>query len=62
MEFRPCEIQHCVNVDITNDLVHEPEEIFSLSLTKISPFITLSTVTGKVTVTDNDGKLQGLTF
>ena len=58
MEFPPCETQHCVNVDITNDLVHEPEEIFSLSLTKISPFITLSNDTGIVVITDDDGKLQ----
>ena len=60
MEFQPCETQQCVNVDITNDLVNEPEEIFSLSLTKISPFITVSTVTGKVVVTDDDGKLRGV--
>ena len=60
VEFPPCETQHCVNVEITNDLVNEPDEIFFLSLTKISPFINLSNVTGIVIVTDDDGKLQGV--
>ena len=45
-----------MNVIITDDLVNEPEEIFSLSLTKISSFVTLSTTAGYVLITDDDGK------
>ena len=44
-----------MNVSITDALVNEPEETFSLSLTKISSFITLST-TAEVLITDDDGK------
>ena len=46
-----------MNVSITDDLVNEPkEEKFSLSLTKISSFVTLSTTAGEVLITDDDGK------
>ena len=56
LTFAPCETQHCVNVIITDDLVNEPEETVSLSLNKISSFITLSTAAGYVLITDDDGK------
>ena len=57
LTFAPCETRHCVNVSITDDLVNEPEETFSLSLTKISSFVTLSTTAGEVLITDDDGKV-----
>ena len=56
LTFTPCETRHCVNVIITDDLVNEPEETFSLSLNKISSFVTLSTTAGEVLITDDDGK------
>ena len=46
-----------MNVIITDDLVNEPkEETFSLSLNKLTSFITLSTAAGEVLITDDDGK------
>ena len=56
LTFAPCETRRCVNVVVTDDLVNEPEETFSLSLTKISSFITLSVAAGEVLITDDDGK------
>ena len=57
LTFALCETRHCVNVSITDDLVNEPEETFSLSLTKISSFVTPSTTAGEVLITDDDGKV-----
>ena len=56
LTFAPCETRHCVNVIITDDLVNEPEETFSLSLNKLTSFVTLSTAAGEVLITDDDGK------
>ena len=56
LTFTPCDTQHCVNVSITDDLVNEPEETVSISLNKISSFVTLSTTAGEVIITDDDGK------
>ena len=56
LTFAPCDTRRCVNVVITDDLVNEPKETFSFSLTKISSFITLSTTAGEVLITDDDGK------
>ena len=56
LTFAPCETRRCVNVSITDDLVNEPEGTFSLSLTKISSFVTLSVAAGEVLITDDDGK------
>ena len=54
--FAACESQRCVNVRITDDLVNEPEETFSLSLTRsTSTHISFSPVTAEVVVTDDDG-------
>ena len=56
--FAPCETQRCVNVSIVDDLISEPEETFSLSLTRSSssPFISFGLTTGQVIITDDDGK------
>ena len=55
VEFAACETQRCVNVAITEDLMTEPERKFQLSLSKISLFLTLSTVTGEVAIVNNNG-------
>ena len=57
--FAPCETQRCVNVSIVDDLISEPEETFSLSLTRSSgtPFISFGLTTGQVIITDDDGKV-----
>ena len=56
LTFAPCDTLLCMNVIITDDQVNEPEETFSLSLTKMSSFVTLSTTAGEVLITDDDGK------
>ena len=59
MTFAPCESKHCVNVSITDDAVDEPDETFSVSLTRSSntpAFVFLSSVTGEVVIADDDGE------
>ena len=56
LTFAPCDTLLCINMVITDDLVNEPDETFSLSLTKISSFVTLSTTAGEVLITDDDCK------
>ena len=58
LTFASCDTQLCVSVRITDDLISEPDEMFAVSLTTPtdSPsFITLSSVTAEVVITDNDG-------
>ncbi|CAI8054449.1 hypothetical protein GBAR_LOCUS29715, partial [Geodia barretti] len=62
LTFAPCDTQHCVNVIITDDLVNEPEETFSLSLNKLTSFVTLSTAAGEVLITDDDDKPEEVRF
>ena len=53
-----------MNVSITDDVVNEPEETFSLSLTKISSFVTLSErcsllmMNVRCFITDDDAELK----
>ena len=56
LTFAPCDTLLCMNVIITDDLLNEPEETFSLRLTNISSFVTLNTTAGVVLITDDDGK------
>ena len=42
---------------IADDTVNEPEEMFSISLNKVSSFVTLSATTGNVVIVDDDGKM-----
>ena len=59
LTFASCDTQLCVSVRITDDLISEPDEMFSVSLTLTTPtdsFITLSSVAAEVVITDNDGK------
>ena len=57
MEFASCERRRCVNESIADDAVNEPEEMFSISLNKVSSFVTLSATTGNVVIVDDDGKV-----
>ena len=57
LTFAACESQRCVNVSLANDLVSEPEETFSLSLTRSTrSHISITSATGVVVITDDDGK------
>ena len=58
LTFAPCESRRCVNVRLTDDLVNEPDETFSISLSSSSPHIFFSSPTAEVVVTDDDGKKQ----
>ena len=57
--FAPCDTQQCVNISITNDLINEPEETFTISLTisgdAPTAFIDLTSATGEVLIYDDDG-------
>ena len=57
MEFAYCERRRCVIESIADDAVNEPEEMFSISLNKVSSFVTLSATTGNVVIVDDDGKM-----
>ena len=46
-----------MNENIADDAVNEPEEMFSISLNKVSSFVTLSATTGNVVIVDDDGKM-----
>ena len=57
LTFAACESQRCVNVSLANDLVSEPEETFSLSLTRSTrSHISITSATGVVVITDDDGE------
>ena len=59
----PCEKLHCVNLSIINDLVNEPLETFSLSLTRspdTPPFILVTPAAGEVVITDDDDDDEGI--
>ena len=59
LTFSPCEPRRCVNVSITDDLMFEPEEKFSLSLTNLTSivFVFLGSAVGEVLINDDDSKL-----
>ena len=46
-----------MNVNFTDDLVNEPDETYFLTLTKVSPFITLISPKGNFVKIDDDGNL-----
>ena len=56
VEFDACDVRRCVDETIVDDTLNEPVETYSISLTRISPFITLSTTTGTIVINDDDGK------
>ena len=57
--FSACGTRSCVSVDIVNDLVDEPEELFRVALGRTSGLddrITLNPVNGQIMIIDDDGK------
>ncbi|CAI8057262.1 hypothetical protein GBAR_LOCUS31214, partial [Geodia barretti] len=63
LTFAACESQRCVNVRLANDLVNEPEETFSLSLTRSTRYhISITSTTGVVVITDDDDRPAGVSF
>ncbi|CAI8013544.1 hypothetical protein GBAR_LOCUS8570 [Geodia barretti] len=55
--FDTCETRKCVNVTITDDLVDEPLEFFTYTLTRtpsLDPRIELNPTNGRVEIIDND--------
>ena len=57
LTFQPCDMQKCVNVSITDDLINEPEERFAVSLTLSDnnpPYVTLGSAAGDIVITDDD--------
>ena len=63
LRFDSCETRDCVNVDIVNDLVDEPEEYFRVTLTRTNGLesrISLNPVDGQIVIIDNIGKYTAL--
>ena len=57
LEFGSCETRLCANIIIVNDLINEPLEKFSLSLTASPEYhLSLYSTSGEVVITDDDGK------
>ena len=57
--FSACGTRSCVNVDIVDDLVDEPEEFSHVTLGRTSGLdrrITLDPVDGRIEIIDDDGK------
>ena len=58
--FDSCETQKCTNITITNDVLKEDSESFSVSLVRTSELdtrITLDPAVGEIEITANDGLL-----
>ena len=57
VEFGPCQTQHCLNLSITDDLTSEPEERFSVSLSRSAEtHVIFSPVAAEVVIADDDGE------
>ena len=60
LTFAACQTQHCVNVNIENDMVDEPDEIFDYILgplpAGLDPRITIRPDIGEVFIINDDGK------
>ena len=56
--FATCETRRCVNVNIVDDLVDEPDEVFDYILGPacLDSRITIRPDVGEIVITDNDGK------
>ena len=60
LAFGPCDTRHCVNISIVNDLINEPVERFSLSLTADPDLgLILDPHAGEIMIIDDDGKKVG---
>ena len=58
MMFAACEKQHCVNVNIVDDMVNEPEEMFHYTLKRtpgLDPAMTIGHDNGEIVILDDDG-------
>ena len=59
LTFDACTIRRCVNVNIVNDVVHEPDEVFDYNLgpppASLDPRITFRPEMGEVLIADDDG-------
>ena len=61
--FGSCETRSCVNVDIVDDLVDEPVELFRVTLNRTNGLdsrISLNPVDGQIEIIDNDGNYTAL--
>ena len=60
LTFDTCETRRCVNVNIVDDLVDEPDEVFDYILgplpAGLDSRITIRPDMGEIVITDNDGK------
>ena len=57
LSFEECEERQCVGISVVDDLINEPVETLSLSLTANPELhLTLHTQTIEVAILDNDGK------
>ena len=59
LSFDTCQMRHCVNVTIVDDLVDEPLEYFNFTLERtpdLDTRISLFPVDGRIAIIDNNGK------
>ena len=57
LEFGSCETRRCVNISIADDLINEPVEKFSLSLSANTEYhLSLFPTSAEVVIIDDDGK------
>ena len=49
-----------MNVVIADDLINEQDETIAISLTKTTPFLTVTTVDGEVLVIDDDSEQHSI--
>ena len=57
LEFGSCETRRCVNISIANDLINEPVEKFSLSISaNPEHHLSLFPTSAEVVIIDDDGK------
>ena len=61
LTFAACETRRCVDVNIVDDLVDGPDEVFDYSLepttSGLDPRITVRPDEGEVVIADNDGSI-----
>ena len=55
--FQPGTVERCIDINVTNDLILEAAEIFTVELTTTDPNVTLSPRSAVVTIIGNDGRL-----
>ena len=62
LTFAACATRRCVNVNIVNDMVHEPDEVFDYILgpppAGLDPRIAIRPDMGEVLITANDGNFM----